>query len=284
MAVGFEAVQRRFQPALDAFAAGAIGLDELKAATEWEARWTWPFENYAPVFEAARDGGFELLALNADGEDLGVVEASGLAGLEPRALAKYVPDRAAFASFSNTTAFREYVAYVIAPSYRSHKAMGILRQTISGRTLEADMPFRNFYGGRMLWDNSMASAAAAWTTSKKNGLLVGVVGADHVKFGGGVPNRYARLSGLPLDAVQSAILNPSPVDSAGPDLEAAKKGDALPLTLQLRYAAAVGDGGPRVIGGDATVDVPAAARERQARPGSRVLPLADLLWLSPEGA
>ena len=33
-------------------------------ATEWSTRWVWPFELYAPVFEAARDNGSPLVALN----------------------------------------------------------------------------------------------------------------------------------------------------------------------------------------------------------------------------
>jgi len=128
----------------------------------------------------------------------------------------------------------------------------------------------------------MAATAAAWTAAHPTGLFVGVVGADHVKFGGGVPNRYARLAGLGLDAVTTVVLNPAAVDTAGPAQETLKGGDAVPLTLQLRFAARPGDGGAPVIGGDAAVDVAAAARERQARPGSTVLPFADLLWLSPD--
>ncbi|KAH8098322.1 hypothetical protein JL720_1261 [Aureococcus anophagefferens] len=50
LAVGFEAVQQRFQPALDAYGAGKLSERRLAAATEWEQRWSWPFEAYAPVF------------------------------------------------------------------------------------------------------------------------------------------------------------------------------------------------------------------------------------------
>ena len=230
MAVGLEAVQRRFQPVLDDYLKGNINLTQLEQQTEWSTRWTWPFANYVPVFEAARLNNFELLALNADSEDLGVVEMSGLAGLPNATLAKYIPDRRVFADFTNTTAFREYIAYVVAPSYRSHKEMGILRQTISGQQLKEDMPFKNFYSGRMLWDNSMANKAAEWTRKNPSGLLVSIVGADHVKFGGGVPNRYAYAAGLELDKVRTVILNPSAVDTAGPQLETLRADAPVPLT------------------------------------------------------
>ena len=96
---------------LDAYSRGESGLDEVRKQTEWDVRWFWPFERYAPVFETARKGGFDLLALNADSEDLGVVETSGLKGLSQETLERYVPSRRVFADFTNTTAFREYVAY-----------------------------------------------------------------------------------------------------------------------------------------------------------------------------
>ena len=78
------------------------------------------------------------------------------------------------------------------------------------------MPFKNFYSGRMLWDNSMANTGAVWTRKNPSGLLVSVVGADHVQFGGGVPNRYAYAAGLELDKVRTVILNPSDGTRPGP--------------------------------------------------------------------
>lgn len=67
--------------------------------------------------------------------------------------------------------------------------MGLLQRTISGEVLEQEMPFRNFFSGRILWDESMASMAYGWTASNPGGLLVGLVGADHVKFDKGIPGR-----------------------------------------------------------------------------------------------
>ena len=43
IAVGLEAVQRRFQPVLDDYVAGRITEEQLEAATEWRQRWFWPF-------------------------------------------------------------------------------------------------------------------------------------------------------------------------------------------------------------------------------------------------
>ena len=46
---------------------GASGMprsQDLYDATEWSTRWVWPFELYAPVFEAAKANGSPLVALN----------------------------------------------------------------------------------------------------------------------------------------------------------------------------------------------------------------------------
>ena len=152
MAVGLEAVQRRFQPILDDYLAGRITEAELEEGVEWKKRWFWPFEAYVPVFRACRELGVSLLALNVDSEDLSKVEVGGLPALPPATLSRYISDRDGFASFASTTAFKEYVAYIIKPSYAMHQQMGILRTTITGQSLEQDMTFRNFFSGRILWD------------------------------------------------------------------------------------------------------------------------------------
>ena len=152
MAVGLEAVQRRFQPVLDDYLAGRITEAELEEGVEWKKRWFWPFEAYVPVFRACRELGVSLLALNVDSEDLSKVEVGGLPALPPATLSRYISDRDGFASFASTTAFKEYVAYIIKPSYAMHQQMGILRTTITGQSLEQDMTFRNFFSGRILWD------------------------------------------------------------------------------------------------------------------------------------
>ena len=107
------------------------------------------------------------------------MEVGGLKNLPKETLKSYVPSGLMFRDFANTTAFKEYIAYVILPSYNSHKEMGILRQTITGEKLDQDMPFVNFYSGRMLWDNSMATVAGTWVRDHPKGLLFGIIGAAH---------------------------------------------------------------------------------------------------------
>ena len=214
MAVGFEAVQRKFQPVLDMYARGEITEADLERQTEWGKRWFWKFENYAPLFRECKSTGVTMLALNVDGEDLAKVEQGGYEALGGDALGTYVRDGAAFGRFAQTTAFKEYTAAVITPSYAMHKQMGILQQTVTGQALEKEMTLGRFLAGRLLWDEGMAGAGARWLKANPSGLLCSCIGSDHVKYGAGVPARSAQaLQALGIApngpaAVRTVLINP----------------------------------------------------------------------------
>ena len=150
-----------------------------------------------------------------------------------------VHHRYGFAEFTKPMQFRTYVDYVIRPSYDLHKAMGLLQYTISGQKLDEQMPFRNFFSGRILWDEAMASGANAWTAANPGGLMIGLVGADHVKFQDGIPGRYVRMAGDTRDCI-SVMLNPTLIDTSPPgtvggiaDSDSSQR--PYEINLQLRY-------------------------------------------------
>jgi len=248
VAVGLEQVQVKFQSVLDDFSQGKLSTAEMRRRVEWDKRWMWPFEVYQPIFETARDLKMPLIALNVNSEDLELVEKGGLPGLPRDRLQQYIADVNGFAEFAGRQEFREYVDYVIRPSYDVHQALGLLQYTIAGERLDDIMPFRNFLSGRILWDEAMASAAFKWTKSNQDGLMVGLVGADHVKFHDGIPGRFERMvlsaSGesnkrdfLPCISV---LLNPTLIDTrpsgSVSNVEGAES-SRYPdrITLQLRY-------------------------------------------------
>mmetsp|Transcript_97068 Transcript_97068/g.187107 ORF Transcript_97068/g.187107 Transcript_97068/m.187107 type:complete len:160 (-) Transcript_97068:200-679(-) len=142
-----------------------------------------------------------------------------------------------------------------------HAQMGILRQTVTGQVLSEDMSYSNFLSGRLLWDSCMASQAAKWLESADSrALVVGLVGADHVKFGCGVPARCAQQLGS-LDAVWSVMLNPRPQDTHYEDY-----GKSDMLTLQIPFSEP---------GASSKIEAATAAGQGRRLP---VLPVADLLW------
>ena len=126
----------------------------------------------------------------------------------------------------------------------------------------------------------MASASAAWLAQNPDGLLLGLVGVNHVKFSCGVPARTARMLPGGLDDVASVLLNPTPANTFVDPLdlrlcdrtkvpnEACLRNDIelQNYVLQVPYAAAARD---------------EAASLMQATRGSPVLALSDYLIFSP---
>jgi uncharacterized iron-regulated protein len=146
--------------------------------------------------------------------------------------------------------------------------MGLLDYSISGQKLSRSMSFRNFFSCRILWDEAMANRAQQWTQQNPNGLLIGLVGADHVKFRQGIPGRYARLA---KRSCTSVLLNPTLIDTR-PSGSVAIMDNSLAttdhITLQLRYAkedvAVAGDSNSKM----------------QTSTTGGVMPLADYLLVS----
>ena len=89
-----------------------------------------------------------------------------MANVTPTTLQQYISDPIDFAKFSSTESFREYVNYVIYPSYGLHQEMGLLKNTMSGQQLDEEMSFRNFFSGRMLWVSHF------WISGKHTNNLV----------------------------------------------------------------------------------------------------------------
>jgi hypothetical protein len=146
-----------------------------------------------------------------------------------------------FSQFATAPEFRSYVNYVIKPSYELHDRMGLLHYTMSGEKMEEKMTFERFLSGRILWDEAMASGAYSWCSKNPDGLLIGLCGADHLKFNLGVNGRFARMAAKDkfLDCT-TVVINPTLIDSRPsgsvasiPTSDSAEYPERI--TLQLRY-------------------------------------------------
>ena len=176
-----------------------------------------------------------------------------------------------FGDFSKPLSYRSYIRYVIEPSYDLHQSIGLLKTTMSGKVLEQEMTFRNFFSGRILWDEAMAGNAYDWNMKNPGGIMVGLVGADHVKFEKGITGRYQSLVKNERDCV-SVLLNPTLIDtrpsgSVSNYANAASSSFPEQITLQLRYL---------------KDDVDASSQEVRSLPSSTggVLSLADYIVIS----
>lgn len=241
IAIGLEQVQVQFQNVLNEFVSGSkMTTSELRQHVQWDTRWVWSFDLYEPILRYAQMYQIPLIALNVNSEDLVLVERYGLPGLPPHRLREYVIDAPGFASFMKQPQYMDYIDYVIRPSYETHQSMGLLQYSNDGMKLEEEMSFRNFFSGRILWDEAMASQAYKWVSQNPGGLLIGLVGADHVKFFDGIPGRYCRYDETLRGDCISVMLNPTLIDTR-PSGTVANTPTAMSseypdqITLQLRY-------------------------------------------------
>ena len=62
--VGLELIPSHFQDILDQFQAGKIDLQTFHEKIQYEDQWGFPWKNYAPIFDWARERGVRLIALN----------------------------------------------------------------------------------------------------------------------------------------------------------------------------------------------------------------------------
>jgi len=227
LAVGLEMVQQRFQGVLDAFTAGRITENELYVGTEWQKRWSWPFELSTPMFRYCKDNGIRLLALNTDSELLAKVSRGGLEAMSDGDWKRWVPDREGFTSMGGDAGFKTYLKRMIVPSYYMHARMGILSKklTLSGEKHDEKLSLKRFVSNRLLWDESMAGAAVDFLRSDagKGGTVCVLAGGDHVKYRYGLRERVERLGrsddrGLGRSLrVASVMLNPALSDALPQD-------------------------------------------------------------------
>ncbi len=92
ISIGLEQVQVQYQSSLDDFVQGRISEQAMLDSVQWEKRWSWPYENYKPIFDVARELKIPLIALNVNSEDLAVVEATGFQGLSKEQVRRYIKD------------------------------------------------------------------------------------------------------------------------------------------------------------------------------------------------
>ena len=217
LVVGLEAIQRKFQPFLDQYCAGAIDETELQEATEWESRWYWSFEAYKPIFQACRDLGIGLLALDIATEDQLLVEQGGLEALDPDILKEYIPDQERFSVFGSTLAYQAFINYTLKPPFE------LQQRTNKQMNKPNAINWTNFVARQMLRDEGMASAAFGWLSKNPNGILVGCIGINHATFGCGVHGRLEqKLASIAGEKktdmknqrmVASVLINPDPLNT-----------------------------------------------------------------------
>lgn len=177
LALGFEMFQRPFQPYLDQYIAGGITETELRKLSEYDSRWGFEWEYYAPLLRFAQAHHLPLIALNTPAEITNKVAVNGLDSLEQQDY-RYIPAR------ENLDFTNEIYLEQIKESFREHA------ENNYGKSQVLD----NFVAAQILWDETMAEAIATYASQYPATQILVFVGQAHVAENFAIPDRVTRRS------------------------------------------------------------------------------------------
>lgn len=181
LAIGFEMFPRRLQPVLDRWVAGQLSETEFLQQTEWDKVWKFDPQFYLPLFRFARQYRLPMLALNVEHDLVTQVRNTGLDA---------VPESR-----------REGVGRpaVPSPAYRAElQAIFDIHPAMQDKQKERMTQFSRFVEAQVLWDRAMAEAIVRFLQSHPDTLVVGILGAGHVRNGYGVPHQLRALGVSPI--------------------------------------------------------------------------------------
>lgn len=189
LAIALEMFQRPFQPILNRYLAGKIDEDQLREQTEYEARWGFDWEFYAPILRFAKINQIPLIALNTPAEVTFKVAELGIDGLQNSDF-RYIPPLSEI-ELDNQT-YRQKIIEI----YQQHVENG------EGNSSDAD----NFFAAQVLWDETMASAIAQYYQTHPRSQIAVLVGQAHIMYDYAIPDRVARRIDAPSFTQQSLFL------------------------------------------------------------------------------
>jgi uncharacterized iron-regulated protein len=172
LAIGFEMFPRRLQPVLDRWVAGELSEAEFLRQAEWDRVWGFDARLYLPLFHYARMNRLPMLALNVERD---LVDQVGKEGWDA------VPaDR------------REGLGRPAAPlpDYRTELKTVFAHHP---EKKQDEASFERFVEAQTVWDRAMASGIAAHLARQPDALVVGILGAGHVRHGYGVAHQLKDL-------------------------------------------------------------------------------------------
>lgn len=195
MAIGLEMFQRPYQSILDRYLANEISETELQQQSQYEQRWGYPWEYYAPILRFAKAHGLPVLALNTPTEVTRQVAQAGLESLSA-ADRQWIPPLSEIRT--DNAAYRQRTETIYQSIHQGHSA---------------SFSFQNFFLSQVLWDETMAETVANFLKTNPTNQVVVLAGQGHIAYGDGIPDRVARrMRTMPNFQQRSVLLNPDPVE------------------------------------------------------------------------
>ncbi len=190
IAIAMEMFQRPFQSYIDRYLAGNINEEDLRDRTEYDERWGFPWEYYAPFVRFAKDNRLPVIALNAPTETVRQVARRGLERLS-RDDRRYIPPISEIRT--DDPAYRQVIQEIYE---QSHKGKG------------NSSDFERFFQAQVVWDETMADKIVRFLQANPDYQVVVLVGKGHVAYGYGIPSRVARR----VDGIVQRIILLNPVE------------------------------------------------------------------------
>ena len=198
--IAMEMFQQPAQIALERYLRGEINEPELLRQTEYEQRWGFDWELYAPILRLAKAHGIPILALNTPSEVTRQVASRGLESLSP-AERQVIPPLDEIRL--EPPAYRQMLQQIYADSHHGHRH--------SNRN-----QFEFFFQAQVLWDETMAERLAQVLYQSDRQVVV-LTGQGHLVYGYGIPSRVMRrVQGTDLAQIV-VLLNPDRLPAAATD-------------------------------------------------------------------
>jgi uncharacterized iron-regulated protein len=175
IAIAMEMFQRPFQAALERYLTGEITEAELQQQTEYDQRWGFDWEFYAPILRYARAHQLPVLALNTPTEVSRKVARNGVESLTDTEKQDIPP-------LAEIRLEPEAYRQLLQESYELHAGGGHGHST----------HFERFFLTQVLWDETMAEVIASFWQNNRDYQVVVLAGKGHIQYGYGIPSRVER--------------------------------------------------------------------------------------------
>jgi uncharacterized iron-regulated protein len=175
LAIALEMFQRPYQKFLDDYLAGKISEAELREKTEFDQRWGFAWESYAPIFRFAKAHKLPLIALNTPSEITRKVAKYGLESLtetEKQSIPPVSEIR------TDNLEYRQLLLDIY--QQKTHAGQGNSQN------------FKRFFTAQVLWDETMAETIANFYRINPTRKIIVIAGEFHIFYGYGIPSRVVR--------------------------------------------------------------------------------------------
>ncbi|NER36437.1 MAG: ChaN family lipoprotein [Oscillatoria sp. SIO1A7] len=174
IAIAMEMFQRPYQEAIDEYLSGELTESQLLEETEYETRWGFPWEYYAPILRYAKKNQLPVLAANTPREITKKVARNGLDSLTSQER-QWIPPFQEIRT--DNEGYRDLIREIYDQIHQGHGGSG---------------NFDRFFLAQVLWDETMAEAIASFIAEKPDYQVVVLAGRGHIVYNYGIPSRVAR--------------------------------------------------------------------------------------------